>query len=265
MSSRNVVFMVAIPTGQNLSHVQYAVRTWSHWCRRNGATLFVWDKPLEDVQLMKPTWQRYSSFQILEQHRIDCDRVAQVDADTMVRWDCPNFFDREDGGLGVVRDCTPRFQLRCLQAYQHFFPGVEVPWYDFFNAGVMLLERRHRPLCQAVLDFYRLHRQELLAMEEPVPVGSEQNLARRWGTDQTPVNFLVRREGVALTFLPPTFNLMVFHNELFEDFAFAEMGYIWHFSGVPKLRNRAMRLAWEQYAQHYDDQARSPEPAGTSL
>ena len=244
MSARNVVFITAMRCA-DLSYGEYALKTWSSWCRRHDATLFVWDRPMEDLGLMWPTWQRYAAFDVLDRHAINYDRVLLVDLDTMVHWDCPNFFEASDDGLGVVRDCTPLYQFQCLEAYQRFFPGVRVPWYDFFNAGFILLGREHRRFCQAVLEFYRANREQMLAME---PL--------RLGTDQTPVNYLARREGVRLTFLPPAYNLMIYHHALhaeavFAQGAFTKMGYVWHFSGEQQLRLKTMRAAWEAYGHRY--------------
>jgi hypothetical protein len=255
MASRDVVFIPALPFA-DLSYGEYALKTWSAWCARHGVTLFVWDQPFERISAMKPTWQRYAVFDILEQHGIGCDRVLLVDLDTMVHWDCPNFFATAGEGMAVVRDCTPIFQYQCLEAYQRFFPGVKVPWYDYFNAGFILLRREHRPLCKAILDFYRTNQQALLVME-----------TRRLGTDQTPVNFLARREGVALDFLPPAYNLMIYHHDLHGEHIFAEgvftrMGHVWHFSGSSPMRLQSMRAAWQAYGHRYHP---APTPAGDDL
>ena len=45
---------------------------------------------------MKPTWQRWHVWDVLEANNIDADNVALVDIDTMVHWDCPNFFEERD-------------------------------------------------------------------------------------------------------------------------------------------------------------------------
>jgi lipopolysaccharide biosynthesis glycosyltransferase len=242
MSSRNVLFMVAMPFKSGLAdYVEYSLKTWHAWCQRHGVRLFVWREPLEDVHAMKPTWQRYHLFDVLEREGIEFDRVAYLDVDTMVRWDCPNFFEAAGDGLGVVRDISPRWAYHGIKAYQRFFPGVDMPWYDYFNAGFTLLNRGHRRFFQAILEFYRANRAALLELEK------EDGL----GTDQTPVNFLARREGVPLKYLPPIFNLIVQGN-LMERDLFVEMGHIWHFAGLPQeVRLDLMRTTWQTYSAQY--------------
>lgn len=243
MSSRDVVFMVAIPFKRDIdSYVQHSVATWRAWCQRNGVRLVVWDRPLCDVALMKPTWQRYRLFELLDAEGIEFDRVAYVDSDTMVRWDCPNFFGLAGDHLGVVRDNSPGWSFQSMKAHRKFFPGVDLPWYDYFNAGFQVLNQRHRSFYQAILQFYDQHRDQLLSMER----------AGGLGTDQTPVNFLARREGNDLTYLPPTFNLLPLH-KLMKDHLYVEMGYVWHFAGIPHdLRVECMRHTWESFRGRYE-------------
>ena len=40
--------------------------------------------------------QRWYVWDILENNKLDYERVALVDVDTMIRWDAPNFFDLTD-------------------------------------------------------------------------------------------------------------------------------------------------------------------------
>jgi lipopolysaccharide biosynthesis glycosyltransferase len=240
MPSPDLIFMVSMPFNRDQSHLQYALATWEPWCRRQGARLFIQREPLEDVRLMKPTWQRYHLFDILERAGIAFDRVAMVDCDVMARWDCPRFFDLAGEGLGVVRDTSWRWLYQSCQSRQHLFPGVDLPWHDYFNAGVMVVNHRHRRFFRAVLDFYRQHRDQLLELER---AGG--------GTDQTIVNYLARRERIPLTYLPPPFNLQPINNLAAGDL-FVEMGYLWHFAGHPDdARLTAMKDTWERHASRY--------------
>jgi lipopolysaccharide biosynthesis glycosyltransferase len=241
MPSRNVLFMVAMPCARDLSYLQYCLHTWERWCHRHQVRLFLWREPLADVALMKPTWQRYHLFEILEREGIPYDRVAYLDCDTMVRWDCPNFFEGAGDELGVVRDQTPRWIYQSMKAYRPLFPAVDLRWYDYFNAGFMLLNRGHRDFYRQVNEFYQRHRDELLALEDGGGIG----------TDQTPVNYLAVKEAVPLRFLPRTFNLQPLPT-LLRDFMFVEMGYIWHFAGIPpEPRLAAMRATWEAFSSRY--------------
>jgi hypothetical protein len=241
MHSRNVVFIVAVPFDGDLAYSAYAIDTWRHWCKRNDIRLVVSTDPLEDGRLMKPHWHRYHLFEILDQQGIEYDRVAYVDCDAMVRWDCPNFFLTADDNLGVVRDQTPRWIQESIKAHSRLFPATRVSWYDYFNSGFLLLTKAHREFFASIRTFYRANRSQLLKMEESGEIG----------LDQTPVNYLARREGVGLTFLPPIYNLQPLA-PLLKDFLFAEMGYIWHFAGMSsEERHRHMGDTWRAFAQHY--------------
>jgi hypothetical protein len=242
MPSRDVVFMLSFPYDKDQTHTEYALRTWEYWCRRNRATLFVQREPLEDPRSMKPPWQRYHVFDILDRQGIDYDRVAYVDCDAMVRWDCPNFFDLAGTRMGVVRDNSPQWVFFDIKNCRDLFPDVELAWYDYFNSGVMVLNRRHRSFFRAVLDFYREHQAEILQRESLGGV-----------MDQSSVNYLVRRHGIELELLPPVFNLLPL-DKLLQGSLFVEMGYIWHFAGFPDApRLACMRKTWERFSERYRD------------
>ena len=49
---------------------------------------------------MKPTWQRWHAMEVLDANGIEYDNVALVDIDTMVHWDCPDFF--EASGIRLI-------------------------------------------------------------------------------------------------------------------------------------------------------------------
>jgi hypothetical protein len=96
-----------------------------------------------------------------------------------------------------------------------------------------------------------------------------------FGTDQTPLNFVVRRENEPIHFLPRPFNLIncfpmdatlsaldqsanpdraLFAEKAFarpRAFHFVEYGYIWHFTNVIALRSLVMRETWRRVRHNY--------------
>lgn len=282
--SDNVVFVTALPSNMRrrghawneLSYVEWCERTWAHYCRRHGARLFVWREPRFPTDEIAPTHQKYLAFDILSRAGLPCDKVAFVDADTMVRWDAPDLFREVDTELGVVADREYRWIHASTAAYQPLFPGIELPWAEYFNSGVMVASRSsHRRFFEGAFDFFATHRTEIDEIRAAHPFA---------GTDQTPMNFLARREGLALRFMHPTYNFqkcvplppklqtdfeqgqpvdsqleeLCGHPEAFR---FMEMAHVWHYNGLyPTMRHRVMAATWERARDRYADSAAPGAP-----
>jgi hypothetical protein len=240
----------------DLSYSAYGHATWRWWCTENAIEFKVLDEPAQGYADDPPTVQRWAHAVALLTEGGSGTELAVVDADTMIRWDTPNIFDAcdTDVGLGVVTDHgSPRWIHRSIVEHRFLFPDVELHWWQYFNAGLVVLGMRHIGLLRALLAFYSEHRGEL------------RNLHARgkFGTDQTPLNYLVRMLGVRLETLPAPFNLLrcleipaplvlamqsnvktpevatpqdlARQFELLspDAFAFMEFGLVWHFAHVP--------------------------------
>ena len=251
---QNVVFVTAAGYPNKIPHTKYCLNTWEWWCNKHGAFLFVWDPKPEDYYPMRPTWLRYSAFQVLDDHNIRFDRVALVDADTMVNWDCPDFFRLVGNSLGAVRDGKrPRWTQKSIKSFQHLFPDVRLQIQDYFNAGFLILNKTHRFLFQEMLDFYGCHGDQI------------REIIRRTqkGTDQTLLNFMVKKNGYSLHYLSYEFNAMhfipqMFHNRfLFQTcgiHVFLKKGKIRHFAGIRKNAiETIMRATWNSIKGHYSE------------
>lgn len=234
----------------DLSYSVYGRATWQWWCSQHAIEFEVLDKPAQGFADYPPTVQRWALAATLLTEGGPGTEVAVVDADTMIRWDAPNLFEVCDTriGLGVVMDHSlPYWTHRSIVAHRSLFPNVELPWWQYFNAGLVVLGTRHIDLLRAFLTFYRENREAL------------QNLhaSRDFGTDQTPLNFLVKKLGVELQILPAPFNLLrclevppnvvasLSNVTTLQDlasqmdllaphaFAFMDLGHVWHFAHVP--------------------------------
>lgn len=236
----------------DLSYSVYGRATWRWWCDRHSIEFKVLDQPAPGHADDPPTVQRWAHAEALLKEGGPGTEVAVVDADTMIRWDTPNVFEVCDTGigLGVVTDNgLPRWIHRSIVAHRFLFPNVELQWWQYFNAGLVILGTRHIDLLRAFLAFYAENREEL------------QNLHAQgnFGTDQTLLNYLVRLLGVELEILPAPYNLVrcldVPHplvvpslisnvttpEELVIEldriapnaFSFMEYGYVWHFAQMP--------------------------------
>jgi hypothetical protein len=272
-----VVAMPLIPTGilrgsvarTDLRFAQYGRATWEWWCRRNGAEFVVLDRPLGDapIRTMVPEFQRWVAIeQLLATYGSDT-RVALVDADTMIRWDAPDLFEAAGDRFAAVPDFYRRWICRDIKTYQSLFPGVRLPWWEYFNAGLVVLGAPQLPVMRRFLDFVVQHSQALEA--------AEKTGGRNTGTDQTPLNFFVHQSGEPVRLLPPPYNLLhcvqrtqrlhdletgvetdpaVLIRDLREQpglLDFIDQGYVWHFNNVVEARRLVMSEVWRAVAANY--------------
>ena len=278
---RKVVLMPAVPgaTGRppagraDLTYVKFARATWEWWCRRHRVDFVVMDALLPEPEYarMPITMQRWVAVaRLLEQRGPDA-QVALIDADTMVRWDTPDFFARSRG-LSAVADRTSWWIFRSITAYQHLFPGTSLPWWEYFNCGLVVVTAEQRPLLERFIEFAVANWPLLSEVMEGGGL---------YGTDQTPLNFFVRRENEPVCLLPAPFNFLhcfPLEGELYELEARAEMEangradahrfaqaieaqllalgfidftFVWHFSNVPALRALAMGEVWRRVRHNY--------------
>ena len=93
------------------------------------------------------------------------------------------------------------------------------------------MNRSHKEFMQAVIKFYWENKELLLNLQRQI-----------WcGTDQTPINFLLREYNIDLKLLPYEFNMqdMTRFEVLGEDLLHTRHGWIYHFNGGVKPHPRA--------------------------
>ena len=253
---KDVVFMTALATERcdpNFyikEYTEWSIKSWKYWCGKNNAHLFVFNQSAIDTDEMMPTWQRWLCYDILDaQDWIGkYNRVLLVDADTMVRWDCPNIFDAAEGKYaGVKDDLGLGWTYHSILGYQKFFPNIKLDWEKYINNGIVVLPEDGiggRNFCGSIVNFYNSNREALRWMEK--------NDYR--GTDQTPVNFIAEDMfGDRKKFLPKKFNMNHMHKtDILYNFMYIDMGYIWHFNGLPTSdRNNIMKTCWDKVKDNY--------------
>lgn len=250
----------------DLSYAKYGQATWQWWCDKNEIDFVVFDEPLEDKLFsdMPPTIQRWLIPELLIRQRGAGTRVALVDADTMIRPDTPDFLDRTNKFSAVLGRNAPWIE-RSIAAFRPFFPDVVLTSRDYLNSGVTVVGEGQLDAIRSFLAFVSERWEEL----------NRTILSANFGTDQTVLNFVLKRENVDIDYMPRVFNLVhcfPFTSELFsiensplpdpikfasiafsrpDAFDFCNQAYIWHFSNVVAMRGLVMSEVWRRVSSSY--------------
>ena len=233
---KNIVFLPCIDAGDGRnSPYQYSIDSWKHWASNNGAEVFVLTEAIHDIDYMKPNWQKWYVFDLLEESKVDYNKVLVVDADTIVHPNCPNFFNlTEDNELGcVVNEGCYEWVARDINNWStNFFNNTYLPQWEYFNSGFMLLSKKHRPIIKKLLNWYH---------ENVNNINIAQNRFLT-STEQGPLNFLLREWGVDIKLLPSCYNtqdlarkhtLNKGWQEWSDEFLFFKAGWVYHFNAIP--------------------------------
>ena len=247
--SKNLVYTTAInhdtSTFNNSDYSQYCINSWQAWCNKNDLDFFIIDQ--HDSRYKYPVWNKDLIFEYVEDKY---DKIIYVDSDTMVKWDAPNPFDLYDNEFCTAIDRSSlRWILNSIDSYQQFFPDTKLNLDTYFNSGVCMFTKEHKPIFDKLIEFYERHSAELDKISGV-------------GKVQTVLNFMLEQEKVERKILPPTWNLFSIHKknmfrhnwQLNEDMTpfFIKYSYIWHFTGFPiEDRTKIMKQVWEQYKQYY--------------
>ena len=234
---KNIVFIPTVKgtDPKRLAEVAYdlSIKSWAKWCEKNDCELFVMSDLVHDYEEMKITWQRYYVLEFLENEDIEYDQVLMVDADTIVHPDCPNFFEMtEHKYCGVHNIGSYYLVIRSIENYSHYmFNNKSFPYYEYINGGFQIMNKSHKEFLRAVVKFYWDNKDSLLTLQNKIYCG----------TDQTPINFLIREYNIDLKILPYEFNMqdMMRFEVLGEDLLYTRHGWVYHFNGGVKPHPRA--------------------------
>ena len=251
---KNIVFMTCFENALDfLDYKEWCFKTWTYWCKKHNVELFILQDEVQpkgdgtyNMPGMKPTWQRWHVFDILDANQIEYDQVALVDIDTMIHWECPNFFEETGGEFSAVKDkFVIEWSHNSIKGYQDFFPEVKFDWTTYFNCGFVVMSKKHKEFCKTVTDFYYNNEDELR---------KRQHVTVKKGSDQTPINYLIRKSEYKLNFLNDKYNLSQLHQRGVMNQLMVETGYIWHFNGFDKAtRNNLMQQVWNLIEKNYEN------------
>ena len=134
--TKNIVFMTCFEKAPDfLDYKEWCFKTWKYWCDKNNVELFILEDELQPhgggvmtgEPAMKPTWQRWHVFDVLDANEIEYDNVALVDIDTMIHWDCPDFFELTDNKLTVgLENDNMRWIYESVVGYKDIFDGYKL-------------------------------------------------------------------------------------------------------------------------------------------
>ena len=247
MNKKNIVFMTCFENAPDfLDYKEWCLNSWQVWCKKYDVELFILSDELRDKLQMKPTWQRWHVFEILEANNIDYNQVALVDVDTMIHPEAPNFFDETSGEYsGVQDDLMVEWVHNSITGYQDMFPDTKFDWTTYMNNGFIIMSPKHKALCKVITDFYYTNEDELR---------DRQHHTVKKGSDQTPINYLVRREGYPITHLSKKWNFTHMHlRGVLQNFLFLDCAWVYHYNGFDKsMRNGVMRDTWTEMQKRYN-------------
>ena len=239
---KNIVFQVNIKGVRHKPEFDLSTQSWKKWADKNDCEVLVLDQFIREQDYMKANWQKWFIFDLLEHNNIEYDQILVVDADTIVHPDCPNFFEETEHKFCVVRnDGCFEWVLRSIEKYKDFlFKDLDVDAWEYFNSGFVILNKKHKPFIKEVLKWYDDNVDNINWAEENIKAS----------TEQTPLNFLVKKHNVEMKHLSERYNLQdMFRKNLlhlpnyswWEDkLIFKKAGWVNHFNAIPQ-NDRDMR------------------------
>lgn len=244
----NIVFTVNIENPDNprrCKPYQVSIDSWKVWAKKNDCEVFILDQWVYDKEVMNPNWHKLLVFDLLENSGIEYDQVLIVDSDTFIHPDAPNIFEETDNKFCAVHnDGSYDWVMRSIETYsKHVFEGYMFDWSEYFNSGVMVVNKEHKTLFKDILEFY-LTNQELVK-------GIQSNFGV--GTDQPMINFFVQKNNVDLKLLPYKWNMQDLHRKeiLTEDMLFTKLGWVYHFNAIPQNTNSYKTWYWLEKTKLY--------------
>ena len=216
-------------------------KAWEFYCSKYGIDFKIINK--SSHKDMAPHWERYNIMELYPEY----DNYLYVDADAIVKWDAPNFFEElPETKLYAVKDLgSLEWTYNSIQGYQDMFPDVSVYWWEYITTGFLKFDKSHRVFFR---DFLNFHKSELNEFNQ------RQYTTLKKGFDQTPFNFFIRKNNIELITIPEIFSLGhlnkkdILNNGMFLNIP----SYIWQFNGIPKEQLPSlMDQVWDHIKEQY--------------
>jgi ubiquinone/menaquinone biosynthesis C-methylase UbiE len=265
---KNVIFLIAVKNPEHskkyggFDWFDYAIKSWSFWCKRNNAELVVYDTPSLDVKEHRITWQRwFDVFDFIESKGItDYDKIFMNDANSIVRWDCPNFFKIIEGDnriAGFKDKDNLNWIYQSVVGFKGLFNNFDFKISNYVNSNI-IFNKTHKQFFKEFKEFYFNNYDDIIDYVQRV----------KKGTDQTILNYFIQTKGLEVnTSIPWIFNVthphrkeLFFHNWQLNQLGktedktphFIKHTYHWKFSGMAKdQRTNLMDQTWSLIKHNY--------------
>ena len=159
MNKKNIIFLINITHdkkfqgGGNTMHgvFQWSIESWKQYASRHNAEIFVLDQPILDI------------------------------------------FELTDYKFCAVRNygCMD-WVNRSIENYsKYIFNGFKFPYYNYFNSGVMVFNKKHKPLFKEIQNFYNDTRSDLIQMQDKFCVGNDQPVFNFFVNKNIPLDYKI--------------------------------------------------------------------------
>lgn len=236
--NKNLIYLVAINTKLHES----VIESWRYYCDRIGCDFkIITENSNED---RTPHWERYNIFNRYPEY----DNYLYTDADTVVHWNAPNFFNKllDENVLYVVRDHgSLEWVYNSILGYNHLFEEVGFNWWDYFMTSFMKFSKKHELLFNNFLKFHDDNKTEINRL---------QSVTLKKGFDQTPFNYFIRQQNINYEIIPETYSLgHLYKKDILYNGMFIQIPcYVWHFNGINKKNlNNILDQFWSRIKKNY--------------
>ena len=173
---KNIIFLIAVRNKDfeekygGFGWFDYAVKSWTYWCERNNAELVIYETPKNpNIKEHRITWQRwFDVFDILDKTGIDYDKVFMNDANSIVHWNCPDFFkliEGDDRIAGFRDKDNLNWIYESVQGYKDFFNGFNFDINRYVNSNI-IFNKTHKSFFKEFKSFYYDNHNELVKLQD---------------------------------------------------------------------------------------------------
>jgi len=262
---KNVVFWIGVKSKDpalikkhgNFEYLDVSKKSWKYWCKKNNVQFFEYSKPTDqDTGTNRVTWQRwFDVFDQLEENKVEYNKIALVDASSIIRWDTPDFFKEVENNPVAFRSLENiKWIYEGVKGYSKLFDEYKFNLTKYVSCGFQIFDKSHKPFLDKVKEFYYTNQEEIIKLQKSVSRG----------TDQPVYNYLKQIHEVEFDSISSAY--MVTHLNRFdwlggnwqlkEDSTpfFIKYGYIWFFSGFDKTqRSKLMNQTWDIIKSNYEE------------
>lgn len=204
-----LVYQVSVGTPPN--YYKYCIGTVKKYCEKYGIDHIIQTEPILKIRPVKscrssqaverygylPIYEKENAFGYLDKY----DKICIIDSDIAIRDNAPNIFDEIDmntdfaGAIERDMPITPKYASKLVKytqgQYDRLRNEADFKWNsrgaEFYNMGLMLFTSNLKKYLkgQTPLEFIRRKEFERLVNGEGL---------WKWSTDQTLLNYWVRKE-----------------------------------------------------------------------